>query len=197
MLHAKWQQLAVIALRSGVPADQWLSIEILQRVRHQAVLAEGHNRIIGAEHEIREHRALDDLHTPDFGKRLLRFTNCLLIGGVLAFVVGKICAQVANIEFRLLLCGKARAQIGESGGPHDEEDFVFCQAIHSPLSPLACSSSRRSSGEMLSWPILSALPAISWKATAMSCSGFMPLLASACRMRGSASPSARMVTETP
>lgn len=59
------------------------------------------------------------------------------------------------------------------------------------------SNSRRRSGEMLSCPILSARPAISWKATAISCSGFMPVLTNACSTFGSTVPSACIVVEMP
>src|SRR5580765_8050905 len=78
----------------------------------------------------------------------------------------------------------------------DEDDIVVGQPIHFRGSG-GLNNSRNKSGDMLSWPILSALPASSWKAKAMSCSGFMPVLARACRILASALLSAFIVLDTP
>ncbi len=48
---------------------------------------------------------------------------------------------------------------------------------------------------MLSWPILSALLASSWKAKAINCSGFMPVVARAWSIFVSALPNAFIVVE--
>src|SRR5262249_23317322 len=105
-------------------------------------------------------------------------------------------ALVLDVEAGLADGVEPDHQFSQARRSRHEDDFVVGQPVHL-WAARGANNSRSRSGEMLSWPILSALPASSWKAKAMSCSGFMPVLASACKIFASALLSAFMVLDTP
>src|SRR5438128_10185455 len=101
-----------------------------------------------------------------------------------------------NIEAGLTDGVEPDHQFCQARRTRDEDDFVVSQPVHFRAG-CGVNNSRRRSGEMLSWPILSALLASSWKAKAINCSGFMPVVARAWSIFVSALPNAFMVVDTP
>src|SRR6266851_1395361 len=119
-----------------------------------------------------------------------------MISLVLAEVVREVCALVLDIEPGLADGVESDHQFSQARRSRHEDDLAVSQPVHFRAG-CGVNNSRNRSGEMLSWPILSALLASSWKAKAMSCSGLMPVLASAWRIFVSALPSAFIVLDTP
>src|SRR6185503_8833513 len=129
-------------------------------------------------------------------KNFLRLDQRAMINLVLAKVIRKILPLMFDVETRLADGVKPDDQLRQARGTRHEHDLFVGKPLHFRAG-CAVSNSRRRSGEMLSWPILSAFMASSWKAKAISCSGFMPVLARACRIFASAVLRAFMVLATP
>src|SRR6266536_2436091 len=110
--------------------------------------------------------------------------------------VRKVRALMLDVKSGLADGVESDHQFSQARWSCHEDDFVVGQPIHF-RTDCGVSSSRSKSGEMLSCPIFSALPASSWKAKAMSCSGFMLVLASAWRIFASTPLSAFIALETP
>src|SRR5437867_1325849 len=119
-----------------------------------------------------------------------------MIGLVLAEVIREIRTLMLNVKAGLADGVEPYHQFSQARRSRHEDDFVVGQPVHFRAG-CGVNNSRNRSGEMLSWPILSALPASSWKANAMSCSGFILVLASAWRIFASALASAFIVLDTP
>src|ERR1700690_2215830 len=97
---------------------------------------------------------------------------------VLPDIIREVRALMLDIELGLADGVESDHQFSQARRSRHEDDFVVGQPVHFRAG-CGVNNSRNRSGEMLSWPILSALLASSWKAKAMSWSGLMPVLASA------------------
>src|SRR5207249_7440975 len=155
-----------------------------------------HHGVIRREDEIREEAAIHNLYPSDLRQGRLCLGERTVIRLVFAEVVREVCALMLDIESRLADGVEPDHQFSQARRSRHEDDFIVGQPVHFRTA-CGVNNSRNRSGEILSWPILSALPASSWKANAMSCSGFMLVLASAWRIFASALPSAFIVLDTP
>jgi uncharacterized membrane protein YhhN len=114
-----------------------------------------------------------------FGQGLTGFEQAGLILLILVLIIRKIHSHVFNIEAGLVLGAESDDLFIQAGLAMDEDELVFGLATHF-LSNGWGSRLRSNSGETLSWPILSALSAISRKAWAINLPESMPELARAC-----------------
>src|ERR1051326_3448728 len=189
-------QLPIPTRRVWIDANDGLAVQILQGICDETVLPQRDDSIVRREDEVWKKAAIDGLHAAQASEQLLRFNKRAVIRFVLAQVIREICPLVLDVEARLADGIEPNHQFSQARRARDEDDFVVGQAVHLRAG-CGTNNSRKRSGEVLIWPILSALPASSFNAKAINCSGFMPVLARTLRIFASAALSAFMVLDTP
>ncbi len=114
-------------MRVGVHADERLTAQIFEGVGHETILAEGYDDVLGAENEIGQHGALDDLHTRKSREDLPRLCDGRLVRSIFVFVIGEVAAQPAHVELRLHFGREPRLEVCQARGAYHQNDFVFGQ----------------------------------------------------------------------
>lgn len=104
--------------------------QVLENIRHQAILPEDNNGIPGAKSKIRDKPAVDNLQPSRAGEYLPRCADYRFILFIFAFVIRKIRPQVFNIESGLLPGVEAGDQFIQARGANNENNFILGDALH-------------------------------------------------------------------
>ena len=124
------QQDAVPAEGVRIDADDGLAVEVLEGVGHQPVLAQGDDDVVAGEDEVGQEAALDHLEATVGFQCCRHEAQRLLVGLVLALVVGEVGAQVLQVEAGLGHRVVLRDQVLQPGAARDQDELAFTGRAH-------------------------------------------------------------------
>lgn len=124
IVRAKGQQHPIPALRVRVNAEHMLTVEIFERVRHQSILPQHGDDIVGPEDEISEIASIEPLNPAEGAKAGLDLARGGVQLSLLLEVVAEIRPEMLDTELRLLDRVETGDQLVEPCFAHDQYNLA-------------------------------------------------------------------------
>ena len=147
ILGLKWEQLTVPAFGIGIDSDQRLTIEVLERVRHESILTYRDDCIVWSKDKVRQEFSVDHLDASEQAQNIFGFTERFSVAFRFSLIFGEVRALVLDIKAGLFNGVETGDEVIETSRPFHENDFIFGQTFHF-RAPLVSNNSRSRSGEM-------------------------------------------------
>ena len=113
-----------------IDPNQRLSIQILEHIRHQAILADSHDCVLWPEDKVGYKRTVYYLNTAMAGQKGFSLPHDALIDSILALVIRKIRSQMLHIKSRLIFCVEPSNEFIQSCASRYDDNLVFRPTLH-------------------------------------------------------------------